>query len=156
MVLSQAIPQREVKPQRKPLESPRSAPAPLPNPPKDRLGKKGPVQLQTPDTQQVFIGGLPSDVTEDDVRTTFGDLGNIIEVRLNPKNFGFIVFDSPEPVRKILDRKNSRPFYIRNKTINIEPKKSTSQKGSGFLGKREMGGPRSGGGGMGTRKPFKN
>jgi Ras GTPase-activating protein-binding protein 1 len=152
-----SIPQREVKqPPKKPME-PLVHSAPTTSilaPSKDRFPKKGPLQLQTPDTQQVFIGGLPTDVTEDDVRATFGEMGNIIEVRLNPKNFGFIVFDCSEPVKKILERRNTRPFYIRNKTINIEPKKS-SQKPGGFGGRREPGGPRSGGGPMGPRRPFK-
>lgn len=83
------------------------------------------------------------------MRKTFELYGTISEVRLNPKNFGFVVFEGAEAVKKILDRKaGNQPFFIRNKTVNIEAKKS-GNKPSGPPGRNRgegLGslGPRSG------------
>lgn len=89
-----------------------------------------------PDTHQIFIGNLPSCITEKDVRDNFNEFGNIVEVRLNPKNFGFIAFDSPDAPNSILNKPKS--IVIHGNTINIEVKRSG---GPG----RERGGDRGGG-----------
>ncbi|XP_015765738.1 PREDICTED: ras GTPase-activating protein-binding protein 2-like [Acropora digitifera] len=90
-----------------------------------------------PDNHQVFIGNLPNGVKEDEVRSVFAKYGTILEIRLNPKNFGFVIFNSPEPVEQILD---NRPIHIGNHEINIEQKKPSGSVGRGGGGNRRGGG----------------
>ena len=121
--------QREPKPPRRSAGDAPHGPPPLgasasPNTSREKAPRKAPVGQGVPDSQQIFIGGLPAEVTEEEVRKLFEPFGGISEVRLNPKNFGFVVFEGADAVRKILDRKASQPFYLRNKTVNIEAKKS--------------------------------
>ncbi|XP_028407022.1 ras GTPase-activating protein-binding protein 2-like [Dendronephthya gigantea] len=86
-----------------------------------------------PDNCQVFIGNLPANLDEKQVQDVFSKFGKIIEVRLNPKNFGFVIFDSPEPAEQVL---KNLPITINGQEINIEEKKP-----SGSLGRGGRGGP---------------
>ncbi|XP_002741324.2 ras GTPase-activating protein-binding protein 2-like, partial [Saccoglossus kowalevskii] len=65
-----------------------------------------------PDSHQVFVGNLPHDINEDELKNHFMAYGNVVEMRINTKsgggkipNFGFIVFDDPSPVQRILSEK---------------------------------------------------
>ncbi|XP_057313957.1 ras GTPase-activating protein-binding protein 1-like [Hydractinia symbiolongicarpus] len=98
-----------------------------------------------PDSHQIFIGNLPVTVTEKDVREAFKEYGTIVEVRLNPKNFGFVAFTGPEAPTTILQNK-TKQIVIHNHTINTEEKRSVSGSGRGG------GGGGSGGGGGGFRR----
>lgn len=89
-----------------------------------------------PDNHQVFIGNLPNNIKDDEVRNVFAKYGTILEIRLNPKNFGFVIFNSPEPVEQIL---NNRPIKIGNHEINIEEKKPSGTVGRGSGGNRRGG-----------------
>ncbi|XP_065058218.1 ras GTPase-activating protein-binding protein 1-like isoform X2 [Rhopilema esculentum] len=102
-----------------------------------------------PDNHQIFIGNLPNNITEADVREIFQEYGNIVEVRLNPKNFGFVAFDAPEPAEKIL--KKEKPILFGKVTINVEEKRASGSVLSrggprrDFIGKaRNDSGPRNG------------
>lgn len=122
-------PQTQPKPPRRSAGDAPHGPLPLgasasPNTSREKPPRKTPVGQGVPDSQQIFIGGLPAEVTEEEVRKLFEPFGGISEVRLNPKNFGFVVFEGADAVRKILDRKANQPFHIRSKTVNIEAKKS--------------------------------
>ena len=87
-----------------------------------------------PDTWQLFVGGLPPQSGDPEIRSVFEGHGNILEVRVNPKNFAFVVFDSPEPVQKIMGMRET--FMLNGKRLNIELKRPSSMR---------YGGPRSGG-----------
>ena len=58
-----------------------------------------PKEAAVPEFQEVFVGGLPGDVTEDDVAGIFGGVGEVLGVRLNrrrktgeSKGFAFVRF----------------------------------------------------------------
>lgn len=89
-----------------------------------------------PDTHQIFIGNLPSNITEADIKDIFKEYGTIVEIRLNAKNFGFVAFDTPEPAERILKRE--KPIVFGKSTINVEEKRAS---GSGARGgpRREFG-----------------
>ena len=73
------------------------------------------------------------------------------DVRLNPKNFAFVVFGSPEPVDKIIAASAKDRFQLKGKYLNIEPKRSGGGRGpGGYRGDRNK--PFGGGGGMGGGK----
>lgn len=111
-----------------------------------------------PDSHQLFVGNLPHNVSEKELRSFFEEFGNVVELRINTKsgsgskipNFGFVVFDSPDPVQNILQNK---PIKFHEHRLNVEEKKPRGSEG------RPMGRgppPRSGsagggGGGFGSR-----
>lgn len=76
-----------------------------------------------PDTYQLFVGGLPPSTTEQELRNVFEQYGQILEIRNNPNNFAFLVFNSEKPVKTILQKKDRDPPKIRGKQLNIEKKK---------------------------------
>ena len=111
------------------------------------------VARSVPDTYQLFVGGLPPNTTEQELRGVFEQYGRILEIRNNPNNFAFLVFDSEKPVKSILQKKDRDPPKIRGKQLNIEKKKPSEavrmrtggfrrdpQSGSGQRGLR--GGPK--------------
>lgn len=87
-----------------------------------------------PDSHQLFVGNLPHNVNEKELKTFFEEYGTVQEVRINQKpgsgskipNFGFVVFDSDEPVRTILD---SKPIKFHDHRLNVEEKKPRGSEG---------------------------
>lgn len=117
-----------------------------------------------PDNHQLFVGNLPHDIDENELKEFFMGFGNVMELRINTKgvggrlpNFGFVVFDDSEPVQKIL---NSKPVMFRGEVrLNVEEKKTRAARAREAPGgddrrdvrrnDRGLGGPRGiGGGGM--------
>lgn len=78
-----------------------------------------------PDENQLFIGNLLPDSSEEIVHTIFGKYGKIVDVRINRqklpssgkgRNYGFITFEDPQVVDKIIAQKvcaffNNKIFY---------------------------------------------
>ena len=93
-----------------------------------------------PDAWQLFVGGLPPQTLDTEIRAVFQGEGNILDVRVNPKNFAFVVFDGPDPVQRIMA--NKEQFHLNGRRLNIELKRPSAMRYSG---------PRSGGGGGGDR-----
>ncbi|KAL5017833.1 hypothetical protein ScPMuIL_003555 [Solemya velum] len=110
-----------------------------------------------PDNQQLFVGNLPHNIAEKDLRTFFEGYGSVVELRINTKssggklpNFGFVVFDNPETVQQILSMKPIR--YNGEHRLNVEEKKP---RGDGRMGGGRGGPPRGMmGGGVGARGGF--
>ncbi|XP_067900011.1 ras GTPase-activating protein-binding protein 1 isoform X4 [Heterodontus francisci] len=117
--------------------------------------------IRYPDSHQLFVGNLPHDIDETELKEFFTGYGNVVELRINTKssggklpNFGFVVFDDPEPVQKIL---SSKPIKFRGELrLNVEEKKTRPIREGERRGDdrrenrpRGPGGPRGGlGGGM--------
>lgn len=87
-----------------------------------------------PDSYQIFVGGLPVGTSEADLQEAFQQFGNVVEVRINPKNFGFVVFDNDRSVRRVMETKDERPIKIGSKQLNIEEKRPSGPRGSGGSG----------------------
>ncbi|WOL10431.1 heterogeneous nuclear ribonucleoprotein 1-like [Canna indica] len=69
-------------------------------------GSPGPAQ-----TKKIFVGGLPSSITEIDFKNYFDQFGTITDVVVmydqntkRPRGFGFITYDSEDAVDKVLFR----------------------------------------------------
>lgn len=70
-----------------------------------------------PDEMQVFVGNLPSDISEDQLADFFQKFGKILDVRINrtnqkagavkTPNYGFVTFEEPRIVKDILKQKVS-------------------------------------------------
>uniref|UniRef100_A0A673FZC3 Ras GTPase-activating protein-binding protein 2-like n=1 Tax=Sinocyclocheilus rhinocerous TaxID=307959 RepID=A0A673FZC3_9TELE len=86
-----------------------------------------------PDSHQLFVGNLPHDIDEGELKEFFMTFGNMVEMRINTKgvggrlpNFGFVVFDDSEPVQRIL---GSKPIMFRGEVrLNVEEKKSRAAR----------------------------
>ncbi|CAK6958588.1 ras GTPase-activating protein-binding protein 2 isoform X1 [Scomber scombrus] len=68
--------------------------------------------VRYPDSHQLFVGNLPHDIDESELKDFFMTYGNVVELRINTKgvggklpNFGFVVFDDSDPVQRILGAK---------------------------------------------------
>ena len=106
----QVAPQREQRPQRR-GEAVRTGPP-----------KKPPMIMsarEAPDSYQIFVGGLPPNTSEEELRNTFSKYGIVCDVRINQKNFAFVVFDSSEAVQRVIQDK----VFVGGKQLNIEQKR---------------------------------
>ncbi|XP_051517017.1 ras GTPase-activating protein-binding protein 2 isoform X1 [Myxocyprinus asiaticus] len=89
--------------------------------------------VRYPDTHQLFVGNLPHDIDEGELKDFFMTFGNVIEMRINTKgvggklpNFGFVVFDDSEPVQRIL---GAKPVMFRGEVrLNVEEKKTRAAR----------------------------
>ncbi|XP_051784130.1 ras GTPase-activating protein-binding protein 2 isoform X3 [Erpetoichthys calabaricus] len=85
--------------------------------------------VRYPDSHQLFVGNLPHDIDENELKDFFMRFGNVVELRINTKgvggklpNFGFVVFDDCDPVQRILAAK---PIMFRGEVrLNVEEKKT--------------------------------
>ncbi|MBN3309461.1 ras GTPase-activating protein-binding protein 2 isoform X2 [Amia ocellicauda] len=116
--------------------------------------------VRYPDSHQLFVGNLPHDIDESELKDFFMTFGNVVELRINTKgvggklpNFGFVVFDDSDPVQRIL---GAKPIMFRGEVrLNVEEKKTRAAReregrGGGGDDRRDMrrndrgpGGPRS-------------
>jgi len=109
---------------------------------------------QLPDEWQIFVGNLPNDVTNDELRRRFSEYGNVEDVRISRGSsvpFGFVAFDNAAPAQKILgitQGPERQTLFLRNEKhrINVEEKKP---RGVGGGGGRSGGGRFGGSGGPG-------
>ncbi|XP_056899483.1 ras GTPase-activating protein-binding protein 1 [Takifugu flavidus] len=163
---SQTATQRPQRDQR-PREQRPGGPPPAHRGPKPvREGEQGESEgrrvVRYPDSQQLFVGNVPHDVDKNELKEFFENFGTVLELRINSggklPNFGFVVFDDPEPVQKIL---SNRPIKFRGDVrLNVEEKKTRSAREGDRRDQRPrgpggLGGPREriGGGGGGPRGP---
>jgi len=122
--------------------------------------------VRYPDSHQLFVGNLPHDIDEVELKDFFMTFGNVVEMRINTKgvggklpNFGFVVFDDSEPVQRILAAK---PVMFRGEVrLNVEEKKTRAlrereTRGGPGGGDMRRGGGGGGGGGPGSRGPMGN
>ncbi|KAE8300281.1 Ras GTPase-activating protein-binding protein 2 [Larimichthys crocea] len=85
--------------------------------------------VRYPDSHQLFVGNLPHDIDESELKEFFMTYGNVVELRINTKgvggklpNFGFVVFDDSDPVQRIL---GAKPIMFRGEVrLNVEEKKT--------------------------------
>ncbi|XP_041838314.1 ras GTPase-activating protein-binding protein 2 isoform X3 [Melanotaenia boesemani] len=88
--------------------------------------------VRYPDSHQLFVGNLPHDIDENELKEFFMTYGNVVELRINTKgvggklpNFGFVVFDDSDPVQRILGAKVEGPIMFRGEVrLNVEEKKT--------------------------------
>ncbi|KAL7404531.1 hypothetical protein ABVT39_016047 [Epinephelus coioides] len=88
--------------------------------------------VRYPDSHQLFVGNLPHDIDESELKEFFMTYGNVVELRINTKgvggklpNFGFVVFDDSDPVQRILGAKVEGPIMFRGEVrLNVEEKKT--------------------------------
>ena len=74
---------------------------------------KGASQSKDFKTKKIFVGGIPSSVTEEEFRNFFSKYGEVVEHQIirdhetnRSRGFGFIIFDSEEVVDEMLSKGN--------------------------------------------------
>lgn len=108
-------------------------------------------------TKKVFVGGIPFDATEDELRGVFSKYGKVEEVLLmydretrRPRGFGFVTFDTEAAVDTLCD---DHFLEIREKRIEVkraEPKSTMDSSRGRYPSSFAMRGSR---GGFGMRRP---
>uniref|UniRef100_A0A5B7AD56 RRM domain-containing protein n=2 Tax=Davidia involucrata TaxID=16924 RepID=A0A5B7AD56_DAVIN len=94
---------------------------------------KGSGQSKDFKTKKIFVGGVPSTVTEDELKNFFSKYGRVIEHQIirdhetnRSRGFGFIIFDSEEVVDELLSEGN----MIDMEGTQVEIKKAEPKKAS--------------------------
>ncbi|XP_044505217.1 heterogeneous nuclear ribonucleoprotein 1 [Mangifera indica] len=84
-------------------------------------------------TKKIFVGGIPSSVTEDELKNFFSKYGKILEHQIirdhetnRSRGFGFVIFDSEEVVDEMLSKGN----MIDMAGTQVEIKKAEPKKAS--------------------------
>ncbi|CAL8080769.1 unnamed protein product [Calicophoron daubneyi] len=97
----------------------------------DRVGRHAPTEYAK---QCVFLGNLPFDVLEDEVRSAFSEFGEITNVRVirdkqtgAVKGFGFLQFSDPSSVPLVI--RASGTVFIRNRPIRVQEWKESGETG---------------------------
>lgn len=88
------------------------------------------------DKQQIFVGGLPYDISEQSLREVFSQFGQVKHVRItnrgnshggsNSAGFGFVTFQKESEARKALESKEG--IYYNNLQLNVEEKKTRGDR----------------------------
>uniref|UniRef100_A0A453NSG8 RRM domain-containing protein n=1 Tax=Aegilops tauschii subsp. strangulata TaxID=200361 RepID=A0A453NSG8_AEGTS len=84
-----------------------------------------------PKTRKIFVGGLPSTLTEDDLRDHFSSYGNVVEHQImvdhstgRSRGFGFVTFESEDSVERVISEGRMRDLGGKQVEIKkAEPKK---------------------------------
>lgn len=99
---------------------------------------------------RLFVGNLPYQATEEDVRTHFSAVAPPIRVAIpldretgRPRGFAFVEFDSPANAQEAIQRFNGQPFMGRNLAVNEA--RAREDRGPGGFGPRPP---------MGSRPPM--
>lgn len=115
---------------------------------------------------KIFVGGLTTEISDEEIKTFFGQFGNIVEVEMpfdkqknQRKGFCFITFDSEQVVNELLKTPKQT---ISGKEVDVKkatPKPDNMGMGGPMGGRGGMRGPSRGGfrggrGGLGGPKSY--
>ncbi|KAF8031740.1 hypothetical protein BT93_D0834 [Corymbia citriodora subsp. variegata] len=108
---------------------------------------KGSGQSKDFKTKKIFVGGIPSTVTEDELKNFFSKYGDVVEHQIirdhetnRSRGFGFIIFDSEEVVDDMLSKGNMIEMAGTKVEIKkAEPKKASNPPPSSAFGSNSRG-----------------
>ncbi|XP_065199207.1 ras GTPase-activating protein-binding protein 2-like [Sycon ciliatum] len=121
--------------------------------PTARNGAAARSNAAVPDSQQVFVGGLNSSMTEDEIKGAFREFGTAIDIRMTQKQFCFVAFESSQIVDSILAHAKESGFQLRGHRLNVEEKKEKASGGRVPNNRQNTGG-RGGRVGTGSNNSF--
>ncbi|XP_065351426.1 RNA-binding protein squid-like isoform X2 [Cloeon dipterum] len=104
---------------------------------------------------KIFVGGLPTDLSDDEIKAFFSNFGVIMEVEMpfdkvknQRKGFCFITFESDQVVQELLKTPKQT---INGKEVDVKKATPRPENMGGMRGGRGRGHPRGGRGGRGGR-----
>ena len=107
----------------------------------------------------IFVGSLPYDLSEAELRDTFEKYGEVSSVKVitdkisgRSKGFGFIEMPDDESAKKAMEDLNGSEIHGRSIVVNKAEERKDSNRGGG--GGNYRSDNRSGGGGGGFRKDY--
>jgi RNA recognition motif-containing protein len=106
-------------------------------------------------SKKLYVGNLTHNVTEDDLRANFSEVGKVVSVTIikdrytgYSKGFGFVEMETPEGAKEAITRFHGG--QLDGKTLTVSEAKPRKDGGGGYRGGgRPGGGYRGGGGGRG-------
>jgi cold-inducible RNA-binding protein len=95
-------------------------------------------------SQKLFVGNLPFDTTENDLHTTFGRHGTVVDAKVmtdretgKPRGFAFVTMSTAEEAQSAIGALNGHNVQGRALTVNeAKPREERSGGGRGFGGAR--------------------
>lgn len=110
---------------------------------------------------KIYVGNLPYEITEEDLRQEFGAFGEMTSVSIitdrisgRPKGFGFVEMATKSEAEAAITSLNGKKIKERTIVVN-EARLRTDNRGGGSYGDRRgsgYGGGRGGGFGRGQRR----
>jgi RNA recognition motif-containing protein len=107
---------------------------------------KGFVKRKGIETMNIYVGNLPLEATEDNLRQAFAEFGQVGEVRLitdkfsgESRGFGFVEMPSRGEAEKAIEAMNGKEFM--GQALNVNEARPRVERGGG----RQSGGGRRGG-----------
>lgn len=96
-------------------------------------------------TKKLYVGNLPYNTTEDQIRTLFSQAGEVAEISLitdretgRPKGFGFVEMATEEGSQEAIKRFNGSSLGDRSLTVNeARPREDRSSGGGSGGGRRD-------------------
>eukprot|EP00043_Microstomoeca_roanoka_P005523 m.56285 g.56285 ORF g.56285 m.56285 type:complete len:211 (+) comp13007_c1_seq3:335-967(+) len=94
---------------------------------------------QQPKVRKVFLGGLPHDAKEAEIKEFFSQYGPVEDVIIQydrmsgrPRGFGFVVFAGEEPVDKLVSSADRVYIEFKGKRVRSKNLKSNQSSNSGY------------------------
>jgi RNA recognition motif-containing protein len=96
---------------------------------------------------KIYVGNLPYDVTEQELREEFGTFGEVTSVNIikdkytgRPRGFGFVEMSTVSEGQAAIAGLNGKA--MKDQTLNVNAARQPSgNRGGGFYGNRRFGGP---------------
>ena len=106
----------------------------------------------------IFVGNLPRDITEEDLREAFGAYGKVNTVSVikdkftgEPRGFGFVEMPNKNEAQAAIAGVNGKMIKGKSLNVNEARPKTEGSRGAGATGGGGGGPRRSGGGG---KRPY--
>jgi RNA recognition motif-containing protein len=96
---------------------------------------------------KIYVGNLPYEVTEEELRQEFGTFGEVTSVNIikdrysgRSRGFGFVEMASVSQGQAAIAGLNGKA--LKDQTLNVNAARPPSEsRGGGFYGNRRLGGP---------------
>ncbi|MCK4303677.1 MAG: RNA-binding protein [Candidatus Eisenbacteria sp.] len=92
-------------------------------------------------SSNLYVGNLPFDVSEDELRDLFGAQGEVVSAKVitdretgRPRGFGFVEMEQAEDAQKAIQSLDGQDFKGRNLKVNLA--KPRENRGGGGGGRR--------------------
>ena len=100
-------------------------------------------------SNQLFVGNLSFNTTENDLQDAFAAHGTVTETNLmvdrttgRPRGFGFVTMSTAEEAQKAIDALNGASLDGRALTVNVARPREERPSGGGGGGRRQFAGAR--------------